>query len=30
VYRDIKIRAKHFIPLYEPLIHKRYPGGVIA
>ena len=23
-------RAKHFIPLYEPLIHQRYPGGIIA
>ena len=30
VYRDITARAKHFIPLYEPLIHKRYPGGIIA
>ncbi|HEX7115170.1 MAG TPA: hypothetical protein VF193_08555 [Steroidobacter sp.] len=30
VYRDIKARAQHFIPLYEPKIHERYPGGVIA
>ena len=30
VYRDIKARARHFIPLYEPRIHQRYPGGIIA
>jgi hypothetical protein len=30
VYRDIRARARHFIPLYEPLIHERYPGGIIA
>lgn len=29
-YRDIKARAQHFIPLYEPLVHQRYPGGIIA
>jgi glyoxylase-like metal-dependent hydrolase (beta-lactamase superfamily II) len=30
VYGDIRSRAKHFIPLYDPLIHERYPNGVIA
>lgn len=30
VYRDIRARARHFIPLYEPKIHERYPGGVVA
>jgi glyoxylase-like metal-dependent hydrolase (beta-lactamase superfamily II) len=30
VYRDIRARARHFIPLYEPLIHQRYPDGIIA
>jgi hypothetical protein len=30
VYRDIRARAKHFIPLYEPKVHERYPGGIIA
>jgi hypothetical protein len=30
VYRDIRTRAQHFIPLYEPKIHERYPGGIIA
>lgn len=30
VYRDIRARAQHFIPLYDPKIHERYPGGVIA
>jgi hypothetical protein len=30
VYRDIRARAQHFIPLYDPKVHERYPGGVIA
>jgi hypothetical protein len=30
VYRDIRARARHFIPLYEPKIHERYPGGIVA
>lgn len=30
VYRDIRARAQHFVPLYEPQIHERYPGGIIA
>jgi glyoxylase-like metal-dependent hydrolase (beta-lactamase superfamily II) len=30
VYRDIRSRAQHFIPLYEPLIHERYPNGIVA
>jgi hypothetical protein len=30
VYLDIKARADHFIPLYDPLIHQRYPGGIVA
>jgi glyoxylase-like metal-dependent hydrolase (beta-lactamase superfamily II) len=30
VYADIRKRARHFIPLYEPLIRQRYPNGVIA
>lgn len=30
VYRDIRTRARHFIPLYDPKVHERYPGGVIA
>ncbi len=30
VYRDIRARATHFIPLYDPKVHVRYPGGVIA
>jgi hypothetical protein len=30
VYSDIRSRAKHFIPLYDPLIHERYPNGIIA
>lgn len=30
VYRDIRARTQHFIPLYEPLVRHRYPGGIIA
>jgi hypothetical protein len=30
VYADIRRRAKHFIPLYEPLVYQRYPEGIIA
>ena len=30
VYRDIRARTQHFIPLYEPKVHERYPGGIIA
>ena len=30
VYRDIRARARHFIPLYEPRIHQRYPGRIVA
>lgn len=29
VYRDIRSRARYFIPLYDPKLHERYPGGVI-
>lgn len=29
VYRDIRNRAKHFVPLYDPEIHRRYPDGII-
>lgn len=30
VYADIRRRAGHFIPLYDPLVHQRYPGGVVS
>lgn len=30
VYGDIRARAQHFIPLYEPKVHERYPGGIVA
>jgi hypothetical protein len=30
VYRDIRARARHFIPLYDPKVQERYPGGVVA
>lgn len=30
VYRDIRARARHFIPLYDPKVHERYPGGIVA
>ncbi|MFA5057870.1 MAG: hypothetical protein WC485_07125 [Opitutaceae bacterium] len=29
-YDDIRRRTRHFIPLYEPQIHQRYPGGIVA
>lgn len=30
VYRDIRARAQHFVPLYEPKVRERYPDGIIA
>jgi hypothetical protein len=30
VYRDIRARAQHFVPLYEPRLRERYPDGIIA
>jgi hypothetical protein len=30
VYADIRRRARHFIPLYEPRTLERYPGGIVA
>jgi hypothetical protein len=30
VYADIRRRADHFIPLYEPRLQERYPGGIVA
>lgn len=30
VYQDIRSRAQHFIPLYEPKVRERYAGGIIA
>lgn len=29
-YADIRRRAAIFLPLYEPLVQERFPGGVIA
>ena len=29
VYSDIRKRAQHFVPLYDPEIHRRYPDGII-
>jgi glyoxylase-like metal-dependent hydrolase (beta-lactamase superfamily II) len=29
-YRRIKRRHEHFIPLYDPEVLQRYPGGVVA
>jgi hypothetical protein len=29
-YADIRRRADIFLPLYEPQIHDRYPGGKIS
>jgi hypothetical protein len=30
VYSDIRARARHFIPLYDPAIRQRYPDGIVA
>ena len=30
VYADIRQRARHFLPLCEPLLRQRYPDGVVA
>lgn len=30
VYADLRRRAQHFLPLYEPRVRERYPEGIVA